>query len=511
MKLPFSNYVKAHHISHACLSVGALLAALVFFVVGAGIRLLVGPVSLGPLQQTLAGAIQNALPGITLQYDKAAIEWDREQDRVELVVLGARILDQDGRTVAAAPKADIDLAAAPLLEGKIAVQRITLVGVTFRLVHMKSGGIRLGAEGDKANDIYARLSDVITAKSSTTSSLKSFAVRDANLTVFDEVTGLNLAAPRANLSITARGQNLATIFDTDVNVSGKPAHVKGDLILPADNGPISGSATISHLDLAALASDAPLFRPLRLLPLTTDLSTHFVVVPGGHVSQTDFDLQASGDIPWAALRDKALHVRELRLAGHYDGARNHLSFSQASLDAREADVRLKGGADFGYVNGELDSIAPDISTIRASFNLPGIFAGPVALQSVQFRGLWHAQARSFDIEQLSLTAPQFALDVKGGVQLGEPGQSPGLQLTGTLAPIAARDLMRYWPLAVAPGAREWLDGNIFARRRIGPVAIADPFHPGMLDQTIYPDDASLNLSFPLQRRRRQLRHRASPT
>jgi hypothetical protein len=495
LKLPFSNYVKAHHISHACLSVGALLAALVFFVVGAGIRLLVGPVSLGPLQQTLAGAIQSALPGITLEYDKAAIEWDREEDRVDVVVLGTRILDQDGRIVASAPKADIDLAAAPLLEGRVAVRRITLVGVSFRLVHMKSGGIRLGAEGDKANDVYDRLSDLIQAKGSTTSSLKSFAVRDANLTVFDEVTGLDLIAPRANLSITAQGKNLITSFDTDVNVSGKLAHVKGDLVLPADSGPIIGSAAISHLDLAALASNAPLFRPLRLLPLTTDLSTHFVVVPGGHVSQTDFDLQARGDIPLTVLKDKALHVRELRLAGHYDGARKHLSFSQASLDSPQADVRLKGGADFAYVNGALDSIAPDISVVRASFNLPGIFTGPVALQTASFRGRWHAAARSVEIDQLSLNAPNFALAVKGGVQLGNPGRSPGLTLTGTLAPIATRDLLRYWPLRVAPGAREWIDGNIFAGQ-MGPVAIETHLMPGMLDQTVFPD-AALNLSFPM--------------
>src|ERR1700749_1298180 len=132
LKLPFSNYVKAHHISHAALSLCAVVAAIVFFVAGAGVRLLLGPVSLGPLQQTLAGAIQSALPGITLAYDKAAIEWDREQDRVELVVLGTRILDQDGKVVAAAPKADIDLAAAPLLAGKFTVQRITLGGVPFR-------------------------------------------------------------------------------------------------------------------------------------------------------------------------------------------------------------------------------------------------------------------------------------------------------------------------------------------------------------------------------------------
>ena len=77
-----------------------LVAAIVFFVVGAGLRLLWGPVSLGPLQGTLAGAIHDALPGITLDYDQAAIEWSRDQGRVNLVVLGARIYDAHGQVVA---------------------------------------------------------------------------------------------------------------------------------------------------------------------------------------------------------------------------------------------------------------------------------------------------------------------------------------------------------------------------------------------------------------------------
>ena len=48
------------------------------------------------------------------------------------------------------------------------VKRITLVGVQFTLVHMKDGGIRLGAEGDKSgDDVLARLNDVINAKGST--------------------------------------------------------------------------------------------------------------------------------------------------------------------------------------------------------------------------------------------------------------------------------------------------------------------------------------------------------
>ncbi len=494
MKLPFSNYVKAHHISHAALSMGALVAALVFFAVGAGIRLLVGPVSLGPLQESLAGAIQSALPGITLQYDKAAIEWDREQNRVNLVVLGARILDTTGKVVVAAPKADIDLAVAPFLHGEVAVQRITLVGVAFRLVHMKDGGIRLGEVGDPANDVYARLSDLIESKGPGGTSLKSFAVRNAHLTVFDEVTGLNLVAPRANLSMTARGDNIAALLDTDVTISGKSAHVKADLLLPSNDGPISGNAAIAHLDLAALGANAPLFAPLRNIPLTTDISTQFTVLFRKHISQTDFEMTASGEIPFAALKGKALHVRALHLAGHYDGARNHLSLSQAGLDAREAKVQLKGGADLGFdAKGTMDSIAATLSTANAALDMPGIFPGAITLQKADFRGVWHAVNRNFSIERLAVAAPGFAVNVSGGIQLGQPGQTPGFMLTGSLAPTGARTLMRYWPLQVAPGAREWIDENIFAGN-VGTISFETRLTPGMWDQPILPED-SLRMAF----------------
>ena len=77
---------------------------------GAGLRLLWGPVSLGPLRGTLAGAIQEALPGIDLDYDRAAIEWTRDQGRVNLVVLGARINDSQGHVGVSAPKAALGLA-----------------------------------------------------------------------------------------------------------------------------------------------------------------------------------------------------------------------------------------------------------------------------------------------------------------------------------------------------------------------------------------------------------------
>ena len=496
MRLPFANYIKAHHISGAAVCVGGLVAAIVFFVVGAGIRLLLGPVSLGPLQGTLAGAIQQALPGITLQYDQAAIEWSRDEGRVNLVVLGAKVLDSSGRIVAQAPKADIDLAARPFLAGQIQVRRITLVGVRLSLVHMKEGGIRLGAEGDKGgNDVLARLNDVIEAKGSTTSGLQSFAIRDAHLSVFDETTGLSAISPHASLMLSAKGQAIAVRFDAGVTISGSPAHVKADITLPPDKGSITGNALITGLDLRALAANAAPFKPLKDIALSVNLAIQYTVAPGARVTSADFDLTAAGELPLTSLKGGMLHVRQMHLSGGYDGGKNHLALGQASIDAREGLARFKGGADFHYDKDVLTGVSAGIASSRLALNMPGIFADPVSFQSLQLDGGYQIASRTFTITRANLTAPAFALSVNGSITLGTGDQAPGIVVTGKMAPLPVRALLRYWPLPVAEGARSWIAANIFAGS-MGPMTFETHFPVGMLDQDVLPDD-SMKLAFPI--------------
>ena len=109
------------HFRLAGLTVAGIVTAILFFVVGAVIRVLIGPVSLGPFNGQIAQAISESLPGLAVGYDQAAIEWSREEHRINLVVLGARVLDSQQRIIAQAPKAEVDLAAGPFLRGHVEV------------------------------------------------------------------------------------------------------------------------------------------------------------------------------------------------------------------------------------------------------------------------------------------------------------------------------------------------------------------------------------------------------
>ena len=495
MKLPFASFIKAHHISRAALTAGVLVAAVVFFVVGAGIRLLLGPVSLGPLKGTLAGAIHDALPGIPLDYDTAAVEWSRDQGRVNLVVLGARLYDRDGKVVARAPKAAIGLAAAPFLQGRFRVKRITLVGVEFSLVHMKNGHLRLGSEKDQADDdIIGRINDLIN-KNSGQSSLDSFAVRDARLGIYDEVTGLAVSSPHANVVIRAKGHDTAASFDADVLLSGRKSHVKADVTVPPGNGPIQGALTVTGMDLRGLGASAKMFDGIKNVPMTVDASANFII-SGVTLAKADFDIRAAGEIPVAAMKDKALHVRDLRLVGQYDGARHHLLLTRVDIQAREARAALRGTGDFLLDDaGKLERVHAELSGKDVALDMPGIFVQPVGYQSVLLAADYLTGPRQFVVSKLGVTAQGFALEASGTLTLNDAG-APGLVAKAHIPALPVRTLLHYWPLPVAPGARKWIDEDIFAGT-IGPLDAQTNFAPGLFDQDILPED-SLKLTFSLK-------------
>ena len=116
-----------------------------------------------------------------------------------------------------------------------------------------------------------------------------------------EITGLSLTAPRADMVLKGRGGAILTSFNADVVISGSKSHVTADLVLPPAKGPITGTLAIAGLDLKALGANAPFFAGARSLPVIASASTSFRVARNNALEFVVFDINAQGDIPFAAL------------------------------------------------------------------------------------------------------------------------------------------------------------------------------------------------------------------
>jgi hypothetical protein len=481
------RYVKAHHISRAALIAGGIAAALLFFVVGAGVRLLIGPVSLGPFAGTLSNALDHALPGITVKYDQAAIEWAREEGRVSLVILGARVYDDQGRIIAQAPKADIDLAAGPFLSGKIAVQRIALVGVQLTLVRTADGRLRLGVEKDKSNqDIIKRISDAISANKGP-STLKSFAIKDARLAFYDETTGLFVVAPQADFSLDKQGPDLDAKIEADIEISGHAAHIAADLTFPPDGKRIEGALTVSGFEVAALSANSKTFAAVKDTALKVDLSASFVVADS-HLVSADFGAGARGAFQVPGLENGLVRVRSMHALGRYDGKSGRLLLEDAAIDADRIKARLTGHADFGLDSqGALARVKTDLRLEKLALSLPGVFAEPVQFQSVDVRGDWLPPTNAIVIDHLGASGPPLSLQASGTLDF-QQGQSPAIAIKGSVTPIGVRDLLRYWPLLWGHGARGWVDANM-PRGTVNALTVETHIAAGDLDAPVLPENA----------------------
>ncbi|HYS45561.1 MAG TPA: DUF3971 domain-containing protein, partial [Rhizomicrobium sp.] len=127
--------------------------------------------------------------------------------------------------------------------------------------------------------------------------------------------------------------------------------------------------------------------------------------------------------------------------------------------------------------------------------MPGVFSKPVGYQSLTVTADYLTAPRQFNITKLDVTAPGFALDGSGTVTLNDNG-APGLAIKARIPAMPVRTLLRYWPIPVAPGARDWIDQNIFTGE-MGPMEAQTNFVPGMLDQDILPEE-SLKLTFAMK-------------
>jgi Protein of unknown function/AsmA-like C-terminal region len=492
--------ISTRHLGRVGLAGIAMAAAAVVFAAAIVVRVMIAPVSLGPFSADLRASLNSVLPGLAVRFDDAALQWSRDEGRLNLVILGARVFDEDQRIIAQAPEAEVGLALGPFLRGHIVVRRIALVGVQLTLVHSKDGILRLGIGSERnQSDVLERIRDALAKTDRRSSSLDSLAVNKARLAFYEEETGAFIVAPKANLQIrTGSGTNggpkgeVRAILDANIEISGKPARVEAVLHLPAKGNDINGDISISGLNVRSLATNAKYFAFLQPFDLNTDISGNFSFVHGTELRAADFGIGASGTVDGLG---RPLHVRSFHISGRYDGVTGRLLIEDATLAGIQARAHLEGSGDLIFDHaGSVSKATLDLRLDKMAVNMPGVMDRAVTVTRAAIRGSYTPSTRTVSIDQAFVYGGQLSAKFGGHVILAD-NLSPEVDVDGNVAPMAIRDLLRYWPLQIGPGAREWIDTNV-STGRIGPILLHTHVPPGALDRSPLPESA-LSVTFPI--------------
>ena len=490
--------IRAHHVRRATWATASLIGLAMFFVIGVVARFAMGPVPLGLFSGQLRDAIHDALPGVGVSYDDAALEWSRDESRFNLIVIGARVLDAGQHIIAQAPKAEIGLAAVPLMQGKIQVGRIDLVGVQLTLDRDRQGILHLGTARNQAEgDVLQRIRDAIEKSGKGATTLSRFAVSKARLAFYDESSGLFVVAPLAKLEVAndraSPSHMVSASVDADVEISGRPAHVVGTFKLPKAGPAVSGDISISGLELKALADNTKSLAFLSPFDLKTDVSGSFIFGAGAKLRSADLSIGGSGSIGGMG---SPLKVQSFNFVGRYDGVTGRVLIDDASLQGANTKAHFAGTGDLRFgADGLLQGGDVEISGDQIAIGFPSQFLQSVTMGHIFLRGRYSAADRVFSLDRFGLNGPAVSSELSGRIVLAD-NTSPAIEITGKISGLSIRDLVRYWPLRAGQGARNWVAANVL-QGRIGPIVTNVNIRQGDLEKTALPEDA-LSLAFPVK-------------
>jgi hypothetical protein len=483
------------HVQRAGLVAGAIAAALLFFVAGAALRLLMGPISLGPFAGAIEDSLNRSISGLSIRFDEAVLEWSRAEGKVNLIILGTKVFDTSGRIVAQAPKADLDFRAADLLAGHLSLKRFALVGVQLTAVRSPEGQLRLGFGLDRsAGDLLETIRKVLQDSDTGGGSLESFSIADARLAFEDQGSGLFVVFPDAQFTLNNKNRQLDASLQSAVEISGYPARLMLNAILRDDGTPQEAMVEVKGLSFPALAKNSAHFDFLQPYQLTSDLVSSFSFGSNYDVQTAEFRVTGMGTVD-TTLLDAPLALDQFTAEGKYDALANTLALDRFEFQSRTLSARASAALALTWKAGALTLVSGSADIKDAHVALPDLFQEPLSLARIQLTGSFDKAARKFAFERAHIEGGALNGDFAGAMTFADKA-APAVALSGSLNAIGVRDLLRYWPVGKAAGARDWIAENV-PEGRIGPVRVELNAPTGAFDAETLPDNA-VSVSFPFE-------------
>src|SRR5258708_4346600 len=154
-----------------------------------------------------------------------------------------------------------------------------------------------------------------------------------------------------------------------------------------------------------------------------------------------------------------------------------------------------GSANFGYdQNRVLSHVSFEATGDAINFQMPGTLEAPLSFDRVAIRGNYLLSSGEIALDHIGINGGPFSADASGKLALAE-GHTPAMALDAKMNALSSKDLLRFWPLTIGKGARNWIAENILAGT-VGPFVLKTQIPAGAFEQPQLPDDA-LSLNFPI--------------
>ncbi len=382
------------------IAVAALLAGLFVW------RLSSGPLSIDVLTPKLEESFADNERGLTLQVGETVLDWGREKT-IDLRARNVRIVGPDGTVIAAVPDVKVALSLSALLRGMIAATEVEVVGARLTLVREADGRFALAGPG-AAEEVAAE-------------------------------------HPESELSAVLPA--LIDLFTRDPERGRALDYLNAVRV-------VDGQFIVVDRRLKAFwfAPDATmeLRRHERGVAAVMDLDVAF----GAELANAN--LAVLFDLPEQKITVAA------RVAGFHADALAAVAQFPEAVSGIHVPIEANVQAAF-TPSGELTKATFDVTGGPGEVSVPPLLPRPKPVAGLELRGRFDGAAGRLEITTAEL---DFATGERAGPSVSltasavRRDEAFEVMAEARVSALPVAELGDFWPEAAAPGAREWVTGNI---------------------------------------------------
>lgn len=480
-----------------------------------------GPIALDMLRGPFASALSSRMgQDYTAEVGPLALEDSDHGPRIAMQ--GFSLKDPQGKTIIAAPKADVSIDPLALLWGHVSPRRLELMDVELRLSVLADGAVALSAGSEPmiltggrraVSDVQTRVddlpdSDVMLALGEALKTLLDTAMRD------NTPAGVlkRLGVSRGQLVFEDQATRRLTRFE-DFELDFDRAQDSAALLVSA-RGPHGRwrAEALAHgrageqrsLDISL--SNFTL-EELQLIGGMRDPGFDFTMPMSSQLNVTlapDNKLEAasgrfatgSGTFVLADKDHEPAHIDQIEGTFEWNADSRRFDLNRTVLIAGDTRFAFAGsvtpppaGSNAWHVTGR--------TIERSVWGIERSNQKPVFVDRSQIDARYVPGERRLLIDRLEIVGPDVNLSASADVQISPQG--PTIRMTGKAGTMPGLSVLRLWPTPIAPRVRAW-----FVRAlQSGTVEEGslwldfDPETMKLLQQDLQPPDDKLRLNFRL--------------
>jgi len=379
------------------------------------------------------------------------------------------ISDRGGNELAqlAELTADFDLDA--LMNGTIDTRNLSLRGAEITLLRRIDGTFAVAfGQSERARGDLAAILDQLDQIFTTgpLAAVDRMTLVDLTVTLEDARVNRIWQATSGRLDLVQTADDVDAGLNFDV-FNGTEQLTPVQIALHAVKGSPEASltATFRHALAADIAAQSPGLTFLSLLDAPIDGRIAVEIGSDSKIKTFGGEIEIGAGSFAPATGGGETMIRSGAAAFSFDPAAGRVDFSKLALATEQFNLDLRGHTliDAAKPGGWPNALVAQMQVVDATFNNPALVSEPVHLTegNADFR-LTFAPFR-VDIGQLRLSDGETAVTAHGTASAppteGGPWQ---YRISAALDSISTERLGRYWPLPVAPKARDWYLSNVLA-------------------------------------------------